>query len=246
MMARRILLHLSALLVGGSLGLVVGWFVHTQFGLDSIFIAIIVAAFIFLSQVLAHALTERTASPQQQASREPVIRGTEPWGWLKPASGIGAGFPLNKECTRLGRGVDMDILLNNASISRRHAQIRRLIDGCLVEDIGSRNGVFVNGTRVTEQSLADGDHVGLGEMKFIFHRVGRTADAAPYRASGPATPVVTSAAGPANIQEAPSARTPEEARAAAFKTSEMRKERDSRPFDDTSDYNEHAPEDEHE
>jgi hypothetical protein len=235
MIARRILIHLSALLVGGSLGVVVAGFVHTEFGVDSIFVAIIVAAFIFLSQVLASVLAERVQPPPPPPPRDAQIRGTEPWGWLKPASGIGAGFPLNKECTRLGRGVEMDILLNNASISRRHAQFRRLIDGCLVEDIGSRNGVFVNGTRVTEQTLSDGDQVKLGEMKFIFVRVGRTVEL-PTRSDSQVrgdAPVRSDS----QVRDDNGSARPE--RGESFRASEVRR-RDVRPFDDTSEYSERA------
>ena len=172
-MARRILIHAAALVVGISIGVVVAGLVQSELRLDPVFLALIVATFIFLSQVIANIIAERVPAPREPVFKEPVIRGTEPWGWLKPANGIGAGFPLNKECIRLGRGVEMDIMLNNASISRRHAQIRRLPDGCLLEDLGSRNGVFVNGTRVKEQNIADGDNVGVGEMKFVFVRVTR-------------------------------------------------------------------------
>lgn len=172
-MARRILIHAAALIVGISIGVLIAGVVQSELRLDPVFLALIVAAFIFLSQVIANIIAERAPAPREPVFKEPVIRGTEPWGWLKPANGIGAGFPLNKECIRLGRGVEMDIMLNNASISRRHAQIRRLPEGCLIEDLGSRNGVFVNSTRVQEQTIADGDQVGVGEMKFVFVRVTR-------------------------------------------------------------------------
>ena len=226
-MARRILIHLAALLAGGTLGLALAGLMYREMSVDPIVFAMIVAAFIFLSQVLANLLVERTSTGRETIIREPVIRGIEPWGWLKPASGIGAGFPLNKECIRVGRGVEMDITLNNASISRRHAQLRRLPDGCLLEDLGSRNGVFVNGTRIKEQTLTDGDNVAVGEVKFVFLRVGS------FRSPGAGLDAVGR----------------EEAGRAFRSTSELRAPgrsddaeaptlvgRDVRPFDETSEY----------
>lgn len=170
-MARRILVHLSALLVGALVGLSLGWGLQTQLGLDPVFVVVSVVLAVFLSQVVAHVVVPLLAEPRDDSPDTPVIRGTETWGWLKPANGIGAGFPLNKACIRLGRGVEMDILLNNASISRRHAQLRKLEDGCLLEDLESRNGVFVNDERVKEQRLKNGDRVKVGEVNFIFVKV---------------------------------------------------------------------------
>ena len=244
MIARRILVHSAALIAGGSIGVVVGGVMHTQLQLDSIVFVAVVAAFIFLSQVVANFLVERSASaaPRAPVFREPVIRGTDTWGWLKPASGIGAGFPLNKECIRMGRGVEMDITLNNASISRRHAQLRRLAEGGLLEDLGSRNGIFVNGVRVKEQTLSDGDHVTVGEMKFVFVRMGAASRAAF-----------------AGVDEAPREEAPRDLRATAEirdvsrpprKGEEPRAEEkaatenDVRPFDETCEYD-HDEEEEH-
>lgn len=226
MMARRIAIHAAFLCVGVSLGLVVAWVLHTQLGLEWALV-FVVAAFIFVSQIIASLIPDPAqAPPKEVVSKEPVIRGTQAWGWLKPLNGIGAGFPLNKECIRLGRGVEMDILLNNASISRRHAQIRRLPDGCMLEDLGSRNGVFVNGDRVQERALRDGDNVWVGDVKFVFVKVhGRRREdvegASEERASAE-TPVLyrraTDVLEPVPAEDA----------------------REARPFDETSDVSEEA------
>jgi hypothetical protein len=62
---------------------------------------------------------------------------------------------------RLGRGLDNDVILDGLSISRAHARLVR--DGELfIEDLGSRNGTFVNGERIRRCRVGPGDRVRLG------------------------------------------------------------------------------------
>ena len=75
--------------------------------------------------------------------------------------------PGQKQFT-LGR-VGCDIVLDNPSISRFHAQLDQLPDGhFLLRDTGSSNGTFVNGQRITQHRLAVGDHIQVGPFKLIF------------------------------------------------------------------------------
>jgi DNA-binding winged helix-turn-helix (wHTH) protein len=73
--------------------------------------------------------------------------------------------------TVLGRGPDVGILLQDDSVSRRHARV--LVDGeARVEDLGSKNGTFVNGVRVRDpRQLTDGDQIQIGDVTATFHRV---------------------------------------------------------------------------
>ncbi|SRR6266540_2557506 len=66
--------------------------------------------------------------------------------------------------TVLGRGPDCAVWIDDESVSRRHARIR--IDGVTaqLEDLGSRNGTFVNGRHVESAELADGDEIRLGSV----------------------------------------------------------------------------------
>jgi hypothetical protein len=69
----------------------------------------------------------------------------------------------------IGRSRDCEIVLEDAGISRRHAEIRLGADGWTVEDLGSTNGVRVNGRAVTgAQPLAAGDRVELGSTEILF------------------------------------------------------------------------------
>jgi len=69
----------------------------------------------------------------------------------------------------IGRSRDCDVILDDAGISRRHAQIRPGPGGWTVEDLGSTNGVRVNGVDVRGmQTLAPGDRVELGSTEVVF------------------------------------------------------------------------------
>jgi len=76
----------------------------------------------------------------------------------------GMVFDLTKEITSLGRDVANDIVLGDPEVSRQHARITRTPGGYVVEDMGSTNGTFVNGERLTApRVLRDSDLVGLSE-----------------------------------------------------------------------------------
>lgn len=87
---------------------------------------------------------------------------------------IGQTIHLNKDHTVIGRGSQADLVLRDEIASRLHAQLTRLeAEGDVVEyyvsDLGSTNGTFLNGTKVTtQQLLEDGDKIRVGShmMKF--------------------------------------------------------------------------------
>jgi hypothetical protein len=69
----------------------------------------------------------------------------------------------------VGRSRDCEIVLDDAGISRRHAEIRPGPEGWTVEDLGSTNGVLVNGQAIRgPQSLHPGDRVELGSTEIVF------------------------------------------------------------------------------
>ena len=68
----------------------------------------------------------------------------------------------------IGRAEDNQICLLNPGISRKHAVIMADSNGYSIKDLGSQNGTFVNGQRVTEKSLADGDTIDVGSVQFVF------------------------------------------------------------------------------
>ena len=74
--------------------------------------------------------------------------------------------------TTLGRDAASDVVLADTGVSRRHAQLVTTEDGTLVRDLGSTNGTYVNGVRVREQLLRDGDRLTVGTTDLVF-RSGR-------------------------------------------------------------------------
>lgn len=78
---------------------------------------------------------------------------------------------LVRERTVIGRKPDSDIHVQDVSLSRRHAEIILGKDGALIRDLNSKNGIFVNGTRVTATALHSGDTIRLGKCLFIAEEV---------------------------------------------------------------------------
>jgi Protein of unknown function (DUF3662)/FHA domain len=68
----------------------------------------------------------------------------------------------------LGRLPECAVVLNDPNVSRRHAEIRRRGSDVVVYDLGSTNGTRVNGVRVKEQLLNDGDEIEVGTSTVRF------------------------------------------------------------------------------
>lgn len=102
---------------------------------------------------------KRIARTSQMPDRLVIL--TEP----KP----GAEFTLPTEGkVRIGRSEELDLTVSHRSVSREHAEIRADKQGFQISDLGSVNGVIVNGERVKERQLRSGDIVELGEVMFRF------------------------------------------------------------------------------
>jgi len=72
--------------------------------------------------------------------------------------------------TSLGRAIDNDIVVADASVSRHHATIVPQNGGFALRDLSSQNGTFIRGQRIDgSRQLANGDEVRLGDAPFVFH-----------------------------------------------------------------------------
>jgi hypothetical protein len=81
----------------------------------------------------------------------------------------GRRLPIPPKGATIGRSRDCDIVLDDVGISRRHAEIRPGAGDWTVADLGSTNGVRVNGrTLRSAQALQPGDHVELGSTEIVF------------------------------------------------------------------------------
>ena len=84
--------------------------------------------------------------------------------------GAGKRTVLSGSRVLLGRSRDCDIQLDDPNTSRRHAEVRREGSAWVIADLGSTNGIKVNGSRVAEAELHPGDEVTLGLIRLRFER----------------------------------------------------------------------------
>ncbi len=82
---------------------------------------------------------------------------------------IAVPIPLEREEVILGRALEADVRVNDTKVSRRHARINKIFNESTREveyvltDFGSRNGILVNGQKVTQEVLQNGDKITIGE-----------------------------------------------------------------------------------
>ncbi len=85
---------------------------------------------------------------------------------------LGKRYPLIDQSNVIGRAPESQIVINETSVSRKHARLVVSGDNVLVEDLGSSNGTFINDIKVEGQvTLKDGDMIRLGAilLKFYAH-----------------------------------------------------------------------------
>jgi hypothetical protein len=87
---------------------------------------------------------------------------------VKRGPKAGSRFALDQDVTTAGRHPDSVIFLDDITVSRRHAEIRRSGNGYEVHDAGSLNGTYLNRERIEQAILADGDEIQVGKFKLVF------------------------------------------------------------------------------
>ena len=80
----------------------------------------------------------------------------------------GTEFKVEKERVTLGRGPGVDVTLDDAAVSHQHAALELAGAGYRIRDLGSTNGVRVNGSRVAEADLKHGDRLEIGTLAFRY------------------------------------------------------------------------------
>lgn len=100
------------------------------------------------------------------ASRNAAVIGPACWlEWDRQK------FPLTIGEHVIGRDPDVEVRLDQSTVSRRHARLLVTVDGTMLEDFGSKNGTFRGQERVTAPvALVDGDSIGIGSLLMTFRR----------------------------------------------------------------------------
>jgi predicted component of type VI protein secretion system len=101
----------------------------------------------------------------------PLTRGTAPV------------IVLQRPVLLIGRHLECDVRINSPKVSRRHCCLAMAYDRVLIRDLGSRNGVRVNGRTVDESRLYDGDELAIGPILFRLE----TADEHPETIGAPSS-----------------------------------------------------------
>jgi len=100
-------------------------------------------------------------------------------------------IPIAGELVHLGRGLTADIRIDNRSVSRRHAVLVSRKTGQRILDDRSYNGTFVNGLRVEQAELVNGDVISLGCFLLRFREVPEEARSVPGADTAAATIVAS-------------------------------------------------------
>lgn len=99
-------------------------------------------------------------------------------------------IPLEKAIVLIGRQADCDVALTHSrKVSRKHCCIAQVNNSYVVRDLGSTNGIFINGTRVRKETgLALGDELAIGDVRFRL-QVEATSKASRVQVEDPRLPV---------------------------------------------------------
>lgn len=83
---------------------------------------------------------------------------------------VGLTFALQKGDIFVGRHAQCDLVLHDLEVSRRHLKITSEDNGWWLDDLGSTNGSFVNGQRITHQMTAPGDRIQIGQSILVIKK----------------------------------------------------------------------------
>jgi hypothetical protein len=115
--------------------------------------------------------SSRGAAHQRMTTARTEISAWPTEAWVEVAGHPGNRYVIGRTLVRIGREGDNDICLSANTVHRYHAVIRRTTDGeVVITDLSGEegNGVLVNGARVAEARLAQGDSIHVGEVNLRF------------------------------------------------------------------------------
>jgi hypothetical protein len=112
------------------------------------------------------------ATPKTEMINPALLDGVSANFIIKGPSGVEKSYPMRQLAVTIGRSDHCDISVKDSSMSGRHAEIRKSDGEIKVRDLGSANGIFLNGERIDEAELFDGDVLRLGQTSVRVDVVG--------------------------------------------------------------------------
>jgi hypothetical protein len=168
MILKKILINCLFVALGCFLGVLVAQYLRDELRSPPFIQIIAIFFFLAIAIGIAQIVNLKIETPGVAIPTPSIHHGTT-WGWLVPRNDLkSSGYPLNKERISLGRDVKCDIMLNDESISRLHVELIRVDEGYLIRDQSSRNGLFINNQRISEQLLQEGDTISIGDLDFFY------------------------------------------------------------------------------
>jgi pSer/pThr/pTyr-binding forkhead associated (FHA) protein len=80
-------------------------------------------------------------------------------------------IPIDSDVIHIGRGIGADLRIDESSVSRRHAVIAAEDEGVRILDDRSSNGTFLNGNRIQQADLSNGDMIAIGRVRLRYVEV---------------------------------------------------------------------------
>jgi predicted component of type VI protein secretion system len=107
---------------------------------------------------------------------------------MRSGPAVGKVYPLEAQEITIGRESNNIVAINDAQVSRRHARMELRGTAYVIQDLGSTNGTFVNGTRISGmQVLNPGDSVAFGEGIVLAYEPAADMNATVLSAQAPQT-----------------------------------------------------------
>ena len=120
--------------------------------------------------------------------------------------GEGPTIPVDRAIILIGRHPECDVRIESRKISRRHCCIVQFNDRLAVRDLGSTNGVYLNGQRIEEAFVAPRDELQIGDLRYQVVTNGSQPDMAalqPENQGSPPAPDSNSSPSPAVLPQSP-------------------------------------------
>ena len=99
--------------------------------------------------------------------------------------GAQQAFSLPSNITIIGRRHDCDLCIPLMPVSRKHCQLSQNKEALKIRDLDSRNGTFLNGKRIDEETLKAGDYIKIGPLTFLLQIDGEPKEIIPPEQAKP-------------------------------------------------------------